>query len=218
MQVNRYRLPKKESEKEVKTEEEVKSVQQPMMNITLKKEGEQDDALRGTNVSNIDFAHNDSEQLLDEEDMGELGCYSNRPKTSNIQSHSQVHYKGRLTHNQTSEGQPGRQAVACKRQLTEKGMGRKVQLTQALIDKRRKMNKGSRFPYAFDMMAHDFKQMGSETVYSNEELVYQTNVTPAAHSGIMTRTSTHYNHDSKNQIANEGFTCFGNPTLETMKL
>ena len=80
------------------------------------------------------------------------------------------------------------------------------------------MNKGSRFPYAFDFVMQDSKQVGSETVFSNEEMAKNTNVTPPAHSHIMTRTSTHYQHDSKIQLVSEGLTCFGNPTLETLKL
>ena len=77
-------------------------------------------------------------------------------------------------------------------------MGRKGILTQAMIDKRRQMHKGSRFPYAFDFMIQDNKQLNSElTVFSHEEIARKTDIMPAAHSGKMTQTSTHYNHESK---------------------
>lgn len=53
------------------------------------------------------------------------------------------------------------------------------------------MHKGSRFPYAFDFMMQDSKKFCSETVYSHDEVVQKADVKKAAHSGVMTRTSTH---------------------------
>mmetsp|Transcript_28686 Transcript_28686/g.35533 ORF Transcript_28686/g.35533 Transcript_28686/m.35533 type:complete len:128 (-) Transcript_28686:467-850(-) len=62
--------------------------------------------------------------------------------------------------------------------------------------------------------------MGSDfTAHSSEENPFKNSATPAGQSGgQITRPSTQYNHESKIQFINEGYTCFGNPTLETLKL
>ena len=66
-------------------------------------------------------------------------------------------------------------------------------LTQAKIDKRRSLQKGSRFAYAFDFI-NDSKNLGTDTYGdSASEFRYRNVLTPAGQSAAITGPSTQYN-------------------------
>jgi len=69
----------------------------------------------------------------------------------------------------------------------------KGMLTQAKIDKRRSMQRGCRFAYAFDFI-NESKNLGTDTYgESTSDIRYKNVLTPAGQSAAITGPSTMYN-------------------------
>ena len=121
-------------------------------------------------------------------------------------------------HNQTIDNNERSRQKTASGHNALVGQKHKGFLTQVKIDKRRSMQKGTRFAYALDYINKNEKISEVNYQDSMSDCRMRNVLTPVCDSVAITGPSTQYNYNSKLQIKPEGLTCFGNPTLETLQI